>query len=239
MTIVDDFSRALIEAHRSRCRAEASSLPSPDYAQALEIQRRVQTHLGPVGGFKVARRSEGAPVIAPIPAGLVRPSGADVPVRDIMGIELEIGFELIAAPAPAMLRDPAAFFQPRAVLELVDTRLIGAGDDPLMKLADMQINDGLIVGPVLEGWDGRDFSTIPAALHCGDRQVIDGMATVPGGSALANLALFLASIGDHCGGLCQGQIVITGSLSGLDYFSADMDVMGQIEGFGEISCRLV
>ena len=69
-------------------------------------------------------------------------------------------------------------------------------------------------------------------------QVIAGPVTVPGGSALSNLKLFLDHVGDHCGGLQPGQIVITGSLSGIDYFPGGTEVRGSIEGFGEVTCHL-
>lgn len=238
MTTVETFSTALVEAHRTGRRADASKLPEPDYDQALEIQRRVKAHLGPVAGFKVARRSDGPPVIAPIRANRTLASGTPVAVRDRIGIELEIGFELISEPAADMVTNPATFFLPRIVLELVDTRLDGAEDAPMMKLADMQINDGLIVGPRLMAWDGSDFGEVTASLRCGETQVIDGVGTVPGGSAIANLALFLAHIEDHCGGLTKGQIVITGSISGLAYFPGGTDIKGRVEGFGAVNCRL-
>ena len=239
MTMTDTFAEALIAARRTGLRADAGALASPDYDAALQIQRRVQAQIGAVGGFKVGARPEGPPTLAPIPAARILPSGAEVTVRDRMGIELEIGFELIAEPGEDPMRDPAAVFRPRIVLELVDTRLNGGNDDPMMKLADMLLNDGLILGPALTDWDGEDFGHVTAALTCGDRQVIDGTVEVPGGSALANLRLLCAHLGDHCGGLQKGQIVITGSLPGLPYFPAGTQVSGRIDGLGEISCSLV
>ncbi|EPX85685.1 hypothetical protein [Salipiger mucosus] len=238
MTTIDTVAEALIGAHESGTRAEASALPVPDHGEALDIQQRVQARLGDVAGFKVADKGDAPPVIAPIRADLTRPSGARVAVRDRMGVELEIGFEVIAPPGADPMADPARVFRPRVVIELVDTRLEGADEIPMLKLADMQINAGLILGPVLEGWDGSDFGTVEAALRCGEVQVIEAAATVPGGSALSNLGVFCANVGDHCGGLREGQVIITGSLSGLEYFPAGTAVSGRVEGFGEVSCQL-
>lgn len=123
-------------------------------------------------------------------------------------------------------------------MEIVDTRISGAENDPLLKLADMQINDGLVLGPALENWNGQDFCKLDARLTCGSHTVLSGGATVPGGSALANLGLLCTNLGDHCGGLKLGQTIITGSISGLDYFSAGTDVVGNVAGFGTVSCQL-
>ncbi|MFK7889826.1 MAG: hypothetical protein AB8B63_03340 [Granulosicoccus sp.] len=231
--------KALVDAHRLGRRADAAQFMAPNYAQALEIQQQVQSTLGPVGGFKVARRAEGAPVIAPISSNRIIPSGSDVHIVDTMGIELEIGFELISHTSPKDADELWNHFRPRIVLELVDTRLDGAENDPMMKLADMQINSGLVVGPAFANWNGKDFGTVEATLTCSEQRVIGGTATVPGSSALTMLSLLLNHVGNHCGGLRQGQIVITGSLSGLHYFSAGTDVLGSISGFGGVSCYLV
>ncbi|SDI70691.1 hydratase [Aliiruegeria lutimaris] len=239
MTKVDTISTALIAAHQSGQRADAGKLPVPDYDEALEVQRRVQAELGAVSGFKVIERPDARPFLGPISAASTVPSGGNVSVKDQIGIELEIGFELIAEPSDDMTSDPKAFFRPRLVIELVDTRLDGADELAMLKLADMQLNAGLVVGPEMADWDGRDFGATTAFLCCGDQQVLDGETTVPGGSALSNLALFCTNIGAHLGGLQKGQIVITGSLTGCEFFPGGIDVTGRVEGFGEISVHLV
>lgn len=238
MSTINTLTAALLQARESGLRADAAGLPVPSYEEALEVQKRVQANLGPVAGFKVARRPEGPPVIAPIDAAKVVESGAGVAVRDMLGIELEIGFEVIETPGADPVAEVARVFRPRIVLELVDSRLDGRDIDPLLKLADMQINDGLVLGPALTGWEGGDFGTVEARLACGDTRVVDGEVAVPGGSALANLGLLCAHVRDHCGGLQPGQVIITGSLSGLEYFPAGTDVDGRIAGFGRVSCRL-
>ena len=131
------------------------------------------------------------------------------------------------------------YFRPRVMLELVNARLVGAEGDPMKKLADMQLNEGLVVGDVLDDWDGSDFSKLTASLICGGTAVIDGKVDVPGGSAIGALQLFLDHVGDHCGGLKAGPVVITGSLSGLSYFVAGTSVSGKIARMGEVGCRLI
>ncbi|KAA8610242.1 hydratase [Salipiger aestuarii] len=240
MGMIETVTAAFLDARQRKTRIDAATVPTPDYDAALEIQSRVQRRLGPVSGFKVGARPEGAPSMAPILSAQTWQSGARVPVRDTMGIELEIGFEVIAAPntVPDAAADPLRCFRPRIVLELVDSRLSGAEDDALLKLADMQMNEGVILGPVLDDWDGSDFGTLDATLTCGDTVVVDGPVSAPGGSALGSLSLLCTHVGAHCGGLQVGQVVITGSISGLSYFPGGTEVAGRIDGFGPISCHL-
>jgi 2-keto-4-pentenoate hydratase len=106
-------------------------------------------------------------------------------------------------------------------------------------MADMQMNDGLIVGPALHGWSGTDFTCEPVRLTAGDDVQISATIELPGGSALASLALCLDHLADHCGGPQAGQIVITGSLSGLSYFPAGTRIVGEIGDLGCVSCQLI
>lgn len=236
---------AMLEAHASKQRFDpiASGLSLPeDRAACLAVQQAVAAARGAVAGFKVAAGAGAvAPVVAPIAAADVVANGGSVAVADRLGVELEIGFELLkplpGAGLPAQL---AEYFAPRPVIELVDTRLAGAGAEmPLLKLADMQINAGMVAGARLEGWDGTDFGTVEARLAAGETSVLSGSATVPGGSALANLALLCEVLGEHCGGLQPGQVVITGSLCGLPYFPAGTEVSGEITGLGPVAVSLV
>jgi 2-keto-4-pentenoate hydratase len=45
-------------------------------------------------------------------------------------------------------------------------------------------------------------------------------------------------IGEHCGGLQPGQIVITGSLHPLTYVLPGTSVVGHIEGLGDVSVQI-
>jgi 2-keto-4-pentenoate hydratase len=246
MTDLNAFADALIAAHRSGTRA-APFAPAPaTLAEAYQVQSRIiagLADLGPVAGFKTARKSAAPPTMAPIRAAYCLPSGAEVTLGDEMGIELEVGWKIIAPlPDPAEAGFDAALLrciQPVPVIELVDTRLSGPrAEDPLAKLADFQINHGLIIGTPLANWEGRDFATVTARMQAGDTQLVDGPAEVPGGSALATLVALLGQIGTHCGGLQVGQIVITGSLHPLTYVRDTCEVRGQIDGLGSVSLTL-
>ncbi len=236
----DAFAHALLGAHRSRTRFAPQGPVPTTSEEAFAAQTAVMAELGPAGAFKVADKP-GAPfVMAPICADRVLQTGADVPILDSAGIELEVGFEVLSSWTPgADLATIARHVWPRPVIEVVDTRIDGPlADDPFVKLADLQANSALVVGARADDWDGSDFSDVDAYLTCGETVVVDGKARVPGGSALNMLAKLADRIGAHCGGLQPGQIVITGSLSGLPYFEVGQQIRGRIATLGEVACQL-
>lgn len=212
---------------------------------AYKVQAAVALQKGPVAGFKAARKPGAVPMSAPImTAGLVASGGSAASLfGGGLGVELEVGLRLIgplpAADDPGFMDALRACVQPVVVIELVDTRLAGPlAEETLNKLADAQVNAGLVVGPDLPDWDGGPISQIAARMRVGDTVLLDGPANVPGGDARESLRALAAALGDHCGGLQPGQIVITGSLHPLTYVAPGTLVEGWIEGFGAISVSI-
>ncbi len=235
----DMLAQRLLGAHRTGVRI-ASPIAALRRRDILSIQTTVCTALGPVAGFKVSAVPDGLPILAPIPARYGTENRGVRTVADRLGIELEVGFEVLTAlPGDGLPDEPQRYLRPRTVLELVDTRLAGrAAENPSLKFADLQMNAGIVIGEGPTDWDGADFGEVPARLTADDSYVLDGPATVPGGSALANLDLLLRHLGDHCGGVRPGQIVITGSLCGLPWFGPGTRIEGWIEGLGDVSVNL-
>ncbi len=210
---------------------------------AYRIQADVARQIGPVGGFKVANKANAPRIMAPIFAEdiLNAPATVIVPRDEPIGIELEVGFR-VDAPLPAKdasgRRDALAVcLSGVAVIEIVRTRL-QAGAPPLLKLADNQINGGLVVGAPVRDWQALPMGELQAYLRLGADTVLDGPARVPGGDAFENFLVLEDMVGNHCGGLQPGHIVITGSLNGLPYVEGETEVLGKIEGLGEVSLRL-
>lgn len=242
---LQDFIDALIEARRTGLRFapdEAMALPRSQ-ADAYAVQRAVAAEVGHVGAFKTAVKPGQPQIVAPIYAADIHPSPATLPapVSGGLGIELEVGLRLkttldgFDGSAEARART----FEPVAVIEVVDTRIAGpAVEDAMVKLADNQINRALIVGDTAEGWDGGPLAQVTARMQIGDHVVLDGSADVPGGDPIGSLLSMAAELGDHCGGLQPGQIVITGTLNPLEYFPAGTEVEGCIDGIGAVRFRI-
>lgn len=234
----DQIATALIAAHQTGTR-----ISPPEHAlsrpEILDIQSQVAAALGPVCGFKVGRASDGPPILAPLPMRYRVVNGDKRQVKDVLGIELEIGFRVIRAFAKGALPEPLQdYLHPCAVFELVDSRFTGSELSANLKFCDFQMNAGVVVGTGLDDWDGRDFSTVQATFVAGDTAVLDDMVSVPGGSAIENLALLAKHLGTHCGGIQAGQILITGSLNGLPYFAGGQTMTGTIAGIGRVSVTL-
>lgn len=241
--MVDIWIEELVAARASSKRFVPPSNRPSTTDEAYRIQAGVAQRVGAIGGFKTARKNGAPSIMAPIFAGNIVSSGAHFSVKDMLGVELEVGFK-IAEDCPsnmASLSPPelGSLLRPVAVMELVDTRVQGpfAGDD-IVKLADNQINAGLVVGSTLTDWSGSDFGKVAARMQAGADVILEGEATVPGGSALETFASLARQIGGHCGGLKRGQIVITGSLHPLVYYPRGTLIQGWIAGIGAVSVTL-
>lgn len=220
----------------------ADDLNSP--ADAYAIQAGVMASLGPVGGWKTGRSAADQPAIrAPILASAIRPSPAlwqPAEVR-LRGLELEIGFRIDAAlppaDAPDFMQRLAEAVTPLPIFEIVDSRLADPqAASTLWRLADCQLNAGLVYGAPLEGpWRPEDFIRPMARLTADDAEVCAGPATLPGGSPFDLLANLVRDCGNHCGGLKPGQMVTTGSFTGLRYFAAGTTLIGEIASMAPIS----
>ncbi|WP_347309575.1 2-keto-4-pentenoate hydratase [Defluviimonas sp. SAOS-178_SWC] len=213
-----------------------------DAATAYAVQRLLDEDFGPAGAFKVACKPGQPVIMAPIYADRIFDSGAVVPADGDaeIGIELEVGFRFLAPPPDPS--DPAFSDRLReavsvvAAIEIVQTRLTDTESaSPMLRLADNQLNGGLVIGDELRDWQGLDLGTVGARLSFGDEVFLDGQAPVPGGDAFRNLEALVRLVGNHCGGLRPGHVVITGSLNGLPYIRRGRKVSGRIDGIGAVS----
>lgn len=244
--IVKEVARAFLAARKS-----AKNL-SQDWAvdkeltpsQAYEVQSLVAEELGDVGGFKFAHRADQPAIMAPIQRVDFLESGSRFPTSGAaVGIELEVGFRLNAAlppiDAPDFEKQLRACVTPIAVIEIVQSRLADVDAMPaILKLADHQTNGGLIVGGAAEQWDGSAFGTVDAHLTFDDNVVLNSKVSLPFGPAFDCVVELARMVGDHCGGLQAGHVVITGSLNGLPWLPPGTKVRGSIASIGSVAVDL-
>jgi len=235
------IAEALLAARRTGKPVAHGALPPvADSAVAYAVQALTACGLGAVGGYKAGRANPNAPLIlAPIMAGDIRASGATIPLDQsrLRGVELEVGFRVVS-PLPAhgstgFLQALAAAVTPILALEIVESRLFDPDDaGALWKLADNQINGGLIVGP-----EGDLAEELEAQLRIGDKTVVQGRVTNPAGPPLFVLAAFVELAAKLGVVPVEGQIILTGSLTGLRYAGSGQLVQGRIAGLGEVCCH--
>ncbi|MEN3793625.1 fumarylacetoacetate hydrolase family protein [Fulvimarina sp. MAC3] len=240
------FAEKLIDARRSGVRlsrAQAELLGAGfGTAKAHAVQSLVCDAFGPAGGFKTGRKVESDPVlVAPVYKDVLRPSGAEYTSSEIKscGIELEIAFRLDRPLPDFNTADFAA--KARAcvtalpVIEIVDSRIEDFRSLPdALKLADNQVNGGLVWGEPQADSDPDLIEPI-VSLRFNGETVVSGPQKVPGGDAFEIFLAFAKTIGPHLGGFNPGQIVTTGTLTGLLFVEPGTVIEGHVDGLGSAS----
>lgn len=240
-------ARRLLNARKGAATARFRDVLPPDRAAAYAVQDAVVAQLGAVGGWKVGARSPAMePTCAPLPAsGLLASDSALIgPPWAMRGIEVEVAFRLgrDLQPADAGL-PPADIAQAMdAVLpavEVVETRLADWRDsDPLAQLADLQSHGALVLGePAALPPDAVNLRTMQAYLAFDGQPV----ASTRGANPAADVWRLLAWLAFHCvqrgQPLRAGQVITTGSCTGMLFAPDGARVTAQLEGIGRVELR--
>lgn len=218
----------------------------PDHATAHAVQDATLRVLGPVGGWKVGAASPTAePGAAPLPARGLLPGGSTLhgPAWRLRGIELEVAVRLGRDVQAGDLDDPAAL--PGCIeavvpaIEVCETRLADwAGAGPLERLADLQGHGALVLGAA-QPWPagGIDLRSLRAQLFFDGQPVADAVGAHPVGDLLPLLAWLARHAQARGTPLRAGQVVTTGSCTGLLFAGQGMWVEGEIVGLGRVGLR--
>ncbi len=242
---IDRIARLFLKARRDR---GALVVPGPEaalagVADAYAVQERVVRELGPVGAWKVGAASATAePVRAPILAATIHASPVTLPASGfhVIGIEAEIAYRLgadLPGDRPYTEDEVAAAIEGMLpAIELVDTRLADHGAaSALWKLADNQINGGLVTGALATDWRPFEPRSQPVQLEIDGTIVAEGRGGNTAGDPFRLLVWLVNHCGAHCGGLRRGQIVTTGSLTGLRFVAPGARVRAMLEGLGQVA----
>lgn len=237
----------LLEARSSHRRAP---LPEReligDEESAYTVQDMVVRALGPIGGWKVGAASpEATPLCAPLPRSYIRQGRARTSAtgpHDV-AVEAEIAFR-IGRDLPPRERPyerqevEQAIAAAMPAIEIVDSRWEGWPDiPPLLHLADHQANAALVCGRETRNWQQLALMRQPVVL------TIDGSVIVEqeGGNKAGDLIRLVAWLANHaaarCGGLRQGDVVTTGSCTGVEFANSGSTIMAEFRdlGFADVS----
>ena len=214
-----------------------------DEAEAWAVQQEVLLRRnGRIGGYKCATPPGKAPSAALLDAAGLHPSPARWPVANgaKIGLETEIAFRIgrdlppRATPyAREEVMDAVAACFP--AIEMVASRFAEIGSvSPLEAMADNIAHDGLVIGAEVPDWRARDLNDLKVRQSCGGTVQVERRGSSPPGDpllSLTRLANHLPAFGLH---LQAGQVVTTGSWTGLLFVEGGQRVIGGFDGIGEV-----
>ncbi len=247
------LAQRLAQAFATGTRIPAAEIPVADEAQAYAVQDAWMAQVvragSSVGGWKVgAPNNQSEPNAAPLPANCLRLSGAHLgaPATSLRGMELELAVRLKHDLMPGDRlpgRDEiaAAIGEVLPVIELVDSRLVETRQAPAApRLADLGSHGALVLGAPASGVDpaSLDLTRLHTRLAFGGKVVAD----VTGGHTAPDLWRLLAWLARHAQArglpLRAGQVVTTGSCTGLLIAEPGTVVEGELTGIGSVSLRV-
>lgn len=222
----DRAARALIDARLHR--QWLTTLPAgciPETSEdAYSIQERVAARFGPVGGFKAGGTPPGVPTRgSPVFASLIHKSPAHVPAESlrILGVEAELGFSFrrdLPPRSEGYSEDEVldAIGAVHAAIEIVESRFADweRASAP-SKLADNGSNGGVVVGPGYEDWRNVDPARTPVCLFVDGKETVRAIGGDKRGHPLSNMTWLANTYAPRFGGIRRGQIIITGSCTGI------------------------
>ncbi|MDM0073914.1 2-oxopent-4-enoate hydratase [Variovorax sp. J2P1-59] len=238
-------ARALSRARRDGRRVLSALLQARSRDEAYAIQDATLVAIGPIGGWKVGVPGPGQdPICAPLPAaGLVRGGATlDGSAWHLRGIEAEIAFRLGSDLPPRAwpyTREEVALAIASVlpVIEVAETRLADWLDaDPVAFLADLLSHGGLVQGEP-EAFDPAwlDLKLTEVVMRFDDQVV----AHTVGGHTHPDVGGLLVWLANHCmargAGLQAGQIVTTGSCTGMLFASQGTAVHAEVAGLAPLA----
>jgi 2-keto-4-pentenoate hydratase len=242
------IAELLFQAHEDGAQFQSREDHSPkDVDEAYRAQDLLYARLGkgtrPVAWKVGGPSDEVEPTIAPILPRrvLISPARAAAPDFHVIGIEAEIAFRFVLDLVLPCVEEGIARAIGDAVvaIELCDSRLADwKSAAPLWKLADNQMNWGLVVGTGTTHWREIDFKSQRAELSVGGAQRVDLIGAHPYGNPFRLMPWTLKHLLGRVGGVRAGDIVTTGSWGGLHFAAPGDEVVARFPGIGEAAVRI-
>jgi 2-keto-4-pentenoate hydratase len=247
--VVEKISAAFRTAWVDRSQFDADPQTGPQSAaDAYGVQDRVFSARYPgrrANAWK-AGPAGSQTELAAAPIGEVLPAPAVIAARGfhMFGMEAEVAFRIgrdLPASAenwsPAELSD--AVDEILVTIELCDSRLANwKAASPLWRLADFQMNGALITGTGTRNWRNVDFGAQRAELWVNGVKKADRTGSHPLGDPLRVLPWTAGHCASRGSALKGGDLVTTGSWTGMEFVSPGDTVLARFPGIGEASVRI-
>jgi len=230
---------ALVRARRNGQWIEALPAAPSSVAEAHMIQDRVAEALGEaVGAFKINAPAGREPTRGLIYARMIRPSPARIAPAEVphLGVEAEIAFRFLRdLPAREKLYGRGEVVEAMAAapaIEVVSSRFRDPrARPPLGQLADNLINGALVPGKERREWSGLDLARLEVTLEINGETVIRRRGGHAAGDP-AGFAVALVNAMRDAGGVKAGQIVTTGTWTGLMFLKPGDRCSARFAGLG-------
>lgn len=239
-------ARRLVAARQGASPVALDEATPPDRAMAYAVQDATLREIGPTAGWKVgAKGPDTEPSCAPLPASGLRATGDKTPLGGQMrGVEVEVAVRLgrdlpCASGFPGVPELQDAIDAVLPVIEVVETRLADwRGSTPLAQLADLQTHGALVLGKAsaVRSQD-VDLRRIEAYLAFDGQPV----ASTRGANPALDIWRLLGWLAWECvqrgQPLRAGQVVTTGSCTGMLFAPAGAHVQAHLDGIGAVELR--
>jgi len=213
---------------------------------ALRIQASTVAQMSEhIAGWKVGGVIEGQLSYGVLLASRIVRSGDSVDARDapLLGMEAEIGFRFVRDASPrrdAYLYDEVAG---RVVafpaIEIVATRYRDYKGTPLIeRTADCMSNGAYVVGDERPDWRSFDLLNIPVTLSFDEPVIVQRHGGHPAGDPLLP-AVELVNALRASTGVRAGQLMTTGTYTGLNFATRGQRVRAAFERFGAAEVVIV
>lgn len=230
----------LAQARRTGKFIEALPVAPSSVTEAHAIQDRVAALLGePVGAFKANAPPDAEPTRGLIFARMIRPSPARLSPAEVphLGVEGEVAFRfthnLPPRATPYSRDEVAGAAVALPAIEVVSGRFRDPrARPPLEQLADCIINGALVPGAETRDWSHLDIPRLRVVLLVNGEPVLEQQGGHPSGDPLG-VAAALVNMMRETGGVKAGQIVTTGSWTGLRFLKPGDRCTVRFESLGE------
>jgi len=238
---ISKAARLLIEARRNGI--PLAELPSDcrpsSVAEAHAIQDEVNRELGePIGGWKANAPPGGETQRGAIFERMIFASPARIAARTVplLGVEAEIAFRFLKDLPPRnryysreeVTEAVAAF----AAIEIVDARIRDYGKIPLLdRLADNICNGAFVHGETVGAWRKLPIGKLRVKLQIGGETIADKIGGHPIDDPLGPAVALVNHLRTRAG-IKAGQIVTTGSCTGIEFAKPGQKVTASFDGLG-------
>jgi 2-keto-4-pentenoate hydratase len=241
-------SAAQLFAAAWRAKTRFDALPSELQPASLDechaIQDATVRMLGEtIGGWKVGLGKDGVVTRAPIFARLIHNSGAQLDSKTIpmLAIESEIGFRftkpLLKRDAEYSRDEVSAAVEAFPAIELLNSRYADTSKrSQLERVADCFIQGGVVCGVPRADWRSIDFSRQSVRLVIDGSTAANNTGSHPTGDPIGSVVALVNKLRQGTG-VQVGQIMITGTWTGITSVKANSLVEVLFEGFKPLKAQ--